>query len=182
MSRIGIQPIQIPAGVTVTLSGNKVQVKGSKGELSLDAHPLTTVEMKDSVIIVKRLNDEKSARAMHGLTRTLVMNMVEGVSKGFEKKLTIIGVGYRAQVAGNNLKLALGFSHPVEVAIPAWIKVSFDEKEKNEMTIAGIDKQLVGQFAADIRELRKPEPYKGKGIRYKTEYVKRKAGKAAKAE
>ncbi|PCI24093.1 50S ribosomal protein L6 [Candidatus Peregrinibacteria bacterium] len=180
MSRIGNNPIDLQPGVTVEIKGSLVTVKGSRGELSYDVPSLITVKQEESTIVVTRANDEKEAKSLHGLVRMLVNNMIVGVSKGYEKRLEIHGVGYRAVVDGNLLKLTLGFSHPVEMDIPSDLKVSMDEKEKNEIIVEGIDKQRVGQFSADIRDWRKPEPYKGKGIRYKGEYVRRKAGKAAK--
>jgi len=180
MSRIGKNPIIIPTGVTVEINDRKVTVKGTKGETSFTYRPEVKAEVIDNQILVTRLNDEKMARSLHGLTRTLIANMVEGVSKGFVRRLEIQGVGYRAKVTGNTLNLSLGFSHPVDMVAPNGITVAMDEKEKNEIIISGIDKEKVGQFAANVRSLRKPEPYKGKGIRYKGEYVARKAGKTAK--
>jgi len=180
MSRIGKQPVQIPAGVTITTEGQKVTVKGSKGELFLTLHDLMKVEHTDSELTVIRPNEEKLSRSLHGLTRTLIDNMITGVTKGYERRLEIHGVGYRAQATGTKITFSLGFSHPVELDAPQGVKVEMDKEAKNEIVLTGIDKQLLGQFAANIRSLRKPEPYKGKGIRYKGEYVRRKAGKTAK--
>lgn len=180
MSRIGKAPVKIPSGVTMELRDGSVYVKGAKGELSFVYHSLMKLEIKEDELHVVRTNDEKLSKSLHGLTRSLVANMVEGVSKGFERRLEIHGVGYRAQVSGAKIIFTLGFSHPVELQTPEGLLVAMDEKNKNEIIITGIDKQLIGQFAANIRSLRRPEPYKGKGIRYKGEYVRRKAGKAAK--
>ncbi|NLK12271.1 MAG: 50S ribosomal protein L6 [Candidatus Phytoplasma sp.] len=179
MSRIGNKVIQVPAGVTVEISEtNFVSVKGPKGQLEFQFNENLNIELEGTELKVSRPNNEIFTRKIHGTTRALLSNMVIGVSEGFKKQLEIIGVGYRAQLQGNKLVLALGFSHPVELDIPAGLTV---EVPKNtEITINGIDKQLVGEFAANIRRLRKPEPYKGKGIRYVGEYVPRKAGKTAK--
>lgn len=178
MSRIGKQPVTLPTGVTASLKGNSITVKGKKGELSFafDDRMVVTIEEKD--IIITRKSDEKEDRSLHGLTRSLIQNMVTGVTEGFEKHLEINGVGYRAQVSGKKLSLSLGFSHPVDLEVPEGLTVALEDKTKN-LIISGIDKQRVGQFSAEIRSLRKPEPYKGKGIRYVGEYVKRKAGKTA---
>jgi large subunit ribosomal protein L6 len=178
MSRIGRKPIVIPAGVEVKLEGNHVTVKGPKGTLDSTIHPLMKLEMKDGEVVVSRPNDEKEARSLHGLSRTLVANMVQGVSEGFKKELEIQGIGYRAQKQGTNLVLNLGFSHPVTVAEKDGITI--DVPEPTKIIVNGIDKQRVGQFAAEIREKRPPEPYKGKGIRYVGEFVIRKEGKAGK--
>lgn len=180
MSRIGKMPVEIPSGVQITVSGNTVTVKGSKGELSFAHHEYVSVKVEDSNIIVESASEEKEASALHGLTRALLANMVTGVTKGFTKKLEIIGVGYRAQATGSKIVLTVGYSHPVELPAPAGIQVTMDEKEKNVVIVTGIDKQAVGQFASIIRAVRKPEPYKGKGIRYQGEYVRRKAGKTSK--
>lgn len=180
MSRIGKNPVTILDGVEIKLNGNTIEVKGPKGTLSFTFRSNVKVEVKEKEILVTRINNEKDSRALHGLSRTLIANMVEGVKKGFSKNLEINGVGYRAQVQGNKLILTLGFSHPVEMIIPEGLEVKMHEKNKNELIVSGIDKQKVGQFSAEIREWRKPEPYKGKGIRYKGEYVRRKAGKAIK--
>lgn len=179
MSRIGKQIIVIPDGVEVTVSGNNIKVKGSKGELEYDFPEKIQVIKNDNQIQIKRSSDEPAERSLHGLARALINNMVIGVSEGFEKKLEIIGVGYRAQVSGKKITLNLGFSHPVELTAPEGVDVKMDEENKNTVVISGISKQAVGQFAAIIRKFRPPEPYKGKGIRYVGEYVPRKAGKAA---
>ncbi len=179
MSRIGKQIIEIPAGVEITLDGSTVKVKGSKGELVFTHDPLVTVEIVDNTVSVTRSNDEPHTRGLHGLTRALINNMVIGVSQGFKKQLQIIGVGYRAQVSGKKLTLNLGFSHPVELQIPEGLTAEMDKDLKNTLNITGVDKQLVGQFAANIRSFRPPEPYKGKGIRVDNEFVARKAGKSA---
>jgi large subunit ribosomal protein L6 len=179
MSRIGKNPIQVPSGVTVTITGNTVSVKGAKGELTQVIHPNMKVEQMDNQIIVSRPNDLKLNRSLHGLTRTLISNMVEGVTKGYEKQLEILGVGYRAAVAGSKLTLNLGFSHPIEFNTPQGITIEIDKDKKNLLAVRGSDKQLVGEVAAKIRSYKKPEPYKGKGIRYLGEHVQQKAGKAA---
>lgn len=182
MSRIGAKPVAIPSGVTVDIKGQAVSVKGPKGELKLQALPEVTVTVDGSALLVKRNDDSDRARARHGLTRMLINSMVVGVSEGFNKKLEIIGVGYKAQVKGKTLVLNLGHSHPINFDIPVGIEIGQDEKNKNILAIKGIDKQLVGQVASDIRSFRPPEPYKGKGVRYLGEYVRRKAGKAATAK
>lgn len=179
MSRIGKQIIAIPDGVEVTITGNSIKVKGPKGELELDFSEKIKVTYGDSQIQVKRTSDDSEGRSLHGLIRALINNMVIGVSNGFEKKLEIIGVGYRAQVSGSKITLNLGFSHPVELVAPEGVNVKMDEDQKNTVVISGISKQAVGQFAAIIRKFRPPEPYKGKGIRYVGEYVPRKSGKTA---
>ncbi len=179
MSRIGKQIINIPSGVDVTVDGTHVKVKGSKGELEMDFDPSMIITKEESSLSVKRKSDEPNVRSLHGLTRALMANMVKGVSEGFEKRLEIIGVGYRAQTSGKKLTLNLGFSHPVELTVPDGLTAEMDKEQKNTLVISGIDKQLVGQFAANIRSYRPPEPYKGKGIRYSDEYVARKAGKSA---
>lgn len=179
MSRIGKKPVVIPSGVEVKIDGGNVHVKGPKGELSLTIHPLMKVEMSDGTLTVIRSSENQMDRELHGLTRTLIANLIEGVTKGFEKRLEIIGVGYRAQVQGSNINLSLGYSHPVVFPIPKGLQVSFDEEKKNIMIVKGVDKQLLGETCARIRALRKPEPYKGKGIRYFGEYVRKKAGKSA---
>ena len=179
MSRIGKAPISVPDGVTVKVSASAVTVSSKQGELSQEIPEGIQVEVQDATVAVTRGDDSRQQRALHGLTRALVNNMVEGVTAGFMKELNIVGVGYRAQAKGNNsLELALGFSHTVKVDSPEG--VTFDVPEPTVIKVSGIDKQLVGQVAADIRALRKPEPYKGKGIRYVGEHVIRKAGKAAK--
>ncbi len=179
MSRIGLQPVPVPDGVEVTIRGDQVTVRGPKGELTQRTHPLVSVGVDSGVVSVGRANDERQARSLHGLTRALVANMVTGVTRGFTRSLEIQGVGYRAQARGpRTIELALGFSHPVIVEAPEGVE--FDVPAPTQIHVRGIDKQLVGQVAADIREWRKPEPYKGKGIRYVGEHVQRKAGKAAK--
>ena len=178
MSRIGRKPITIPAGVDVKLDGNKITVKGSKGELSYEFNSDITVAVEGSEIIVTRPSDDKEHRALHGLTRTLISNMVIGVSEGYSKTLEINGVGYRAQKQGNNLVMNLGFSH--QVIVPEIAGITIEVPGPNQVIISGADKQLVGQFAADVRKKRPPEPYKGKGIKYAGEYIRRKEGKAAK--
>ena len=179
MSRIGKAPITVPSGVEVQIQGRQVAVMGPKGELDIEVPVDITVRQDGEEILVERSDDERRNRALHGLTRSLVNNMVLGVSEGFSKELQIVGVGYRAAAKGSNaLELQLGFSHPVNVEAPAGI--SFDVPEPTRIIVSGIDKQVVGQVAADIRSYRKPEPYKGKGVRYLGEHVARKAGKAAK--
>jgi large subunit ribosomal protein L6 len=179
MSRIGKQPVKIPNGVTVELKGQQLSVKGPKGELKLDIHSNIKAEVTPEAITLTRKNDSKLSKSLHGLTRSLLNNMVEGVTTGFEKKLEILGVGYRAAIAGTKLTLNLGFSHPVEFQAPQGIAIEIDKEKKNILIIKGIDKQLLGEVAAKIRSYKKPEPYKGKGIRYVGEYVAQKAGKAA---
>ena len=177
MSRIGNAPIEIPAGVTVTLGEeNLVTVKGPKGELSRHIHPEMKVTVEGNIVKVERPSDDKTHRSLHGLSRTLIHNMVLGVTEGFSKSLEINGVGYRAQKQGKNLNLSLGFSHPVIVEPPKGIE--FDVPSANAITVKGIDKEVVGQIAAEIRGFREPEPYKGKGINYSGEYIRRKEGKA----
>jgi large subunit ribosomal protein L6 len=178
MSRIGKQPVEIPSGVDVAIEGARVTVKGPRGTLEQTFHEEMRIVREDGEIRVERPSDEGFHRSLHGLSRTLLANMVEGVTKGFEKRLEIVGVGYRAALKGKALELALGFSHPVTVPAPEGIE--FEVPTPNRITIRGNDKQAVGEIAANIRKLRKPEPYKGKGIRYEGEYVRKKAGKAAK--
>jgi large subunit ribosomal protein L6 len=179
MSRIGSSPIPIPSGVTVAVADRTINVKGPKGELSRALPGVITVREADGTLLVERPDDERENRAQHGLTRSLVNNMVVGVTEGFTKELEIIGVGYRAQAQGpSKLELALGFSHPVRVEAPAGIE--FEVPLPTRVIVRGIDKEAVGQVAADIRKIRKPEPYKGKGVRYLGEHVQRKAGKAGK--
>lgn len=178
MSRIGREPIAIPAGVDVTVDGSTVTVKGPKGELSRTVHSNMTVEKKDGQIIVTRPNDNKENRSLHGLTRTLIANMVAGVEKGFSKELEINGIGYRAEKKGKDLVMNIGFSHPVIMSETDGI--SIEVPAPNKIIISGPDKQKVGQFAAEVREKRPPEPYKGKGIKYVTEHIRRKEGKAGK--
>jgi large subunit ribosomal protein L6 len=177
MSRIGKSPIELPAGVNVSVSPGRVMVNGPLGELSQQVPPRMNIEQENGVVTVKRPTERNEDRALHGLTRTLVANMVEGVTKGFEKRLEIQGVGYRATLRGNALELAVGFSHPVVVEPPAGI--TFEVPAPTQIVVKGIDKQQVGQTAAEIRKVRPPEPYKGKGIRYEGEYVRRKVGKRA---
>jgi large subunit ribosomal protein L6 len=177
MSRIGRQPIELPAGVMVAISPGRVQVNGPLGELSQDVPARMLVEKHESEIVVTRPTERGDDRALHGLTRTLIANMVEGVTKGFEKQLEIQGVGYRAQLKGTDLELAVGYSHPVLVKPRKGI--TFDVPQPTQVIVKGIDKQMVGQTAAEIRKVRPPEPYKGKGIRYAGEQVRRKVGKRA---
>lgn len=179
MSRIGNAPITVPDGVDVSVSGQDITVKGSKGELSMTLPGETSVSIEEGVVTLARPDDSGPSKAMHGLGRTLVNNMIVGVSEGYEKKLEIVGVGYRAAAKGKDkLEMQLGFSHPVHIQAPEGIE--FEVPEQTQIIIKGIDKQLVGQVAADIRKWRKPEPYKGKGIKYEGERIIRKAGKAAK--
>ena len=176
MSRIGRKPIAIPAGVEVKIDGTVVTVKGPKGTLTRSIHPNMAVKVEGAEVIVTRPNDEQENRALHGLTRTLISNMVEGVSNGYTKELEINGVGYRAQKQGNEVVLNLGFSHQVFIKEPEGITI--DVPAPNKLVISGISKELVGQFAAEVRGKRPPEPYKGKGIKYTTETIRRKEGKA----
>jgi large subunit ribosomal protein L6 len=176
MSRVGKSPIELPNGVEVKVSGSDVIVKGPKGSLTQDIQPSISVDVDDGTVTVSRENDERQVRALHGLTRTLINNMVIGVTEGYSKELTAVGVGYRAALKGNQLELQVGFSHPVAIDAPEGI--SFDVPEPTKIIVSGIDKQMVGQVAANIRAVRPPEPYKGKGIRYSDEHVRRKAGKA----
>ncbi len=178
MSRIGKQPVSIPSGVNVSLSGSKISAKGPKGNLEFAISSEVKVDVKADVVDITRNSDTKEARSIHGLTRSLVSNMLAGVNTGFEKKLEIVGVGYKAEVKGDKIVLALGFSHPINYPLPKSIKATVDKQ--TAVTITGPDKQLVGQVAADIRAFRPPEPYKGKGVRYVGEVVRRKAGKAGK--
>ena len=177
MSRIGRKPINIPTGVEVTLGGSDITVKGPRGTLSQSIHPNMKIEVKDGVISVIRPNDEKENKSLHGLTRTLINNMVEGVTNGFKKELEVNGVGYRVQKQGNNLVMNLGYSHQVSVPEIEGIKI---EVQGNKIAVIGNDKQKVGQFAAEVREKRPPEPYKGKGIKYADEVIHRKEGKTGK--
>jgi len=182
MSRIGRKPVALPSGVTLEVKNGTVHVNGPKGELTYVLLPHVTVTVEGSEIVIARQSETKEVKARHGLTRALVANMVKGVSDGFQKELEIIGVGYKAALKGKVLQLQLGYSHPIDYAIPEGIEIAQDEKNKNILRIRGADKQMVGQVAAQIRELRPPEPYKGKGIRYTDEYVRRKVGKAAAAK
>lgn len=178
MSRIGRKPINIPAGVEVKLDGSVITVKGPKGALNQKIHPNMTVKVEDGIIEVTRPNDEKENRSLHGLTRSLIANMVEGVVNGYKKELEVNGVGYRVQKQGNKCVMNLGFSHQVIVEDTEDIKI--EVPDPNKIIITGIDKQKVGQFAAEVREKRPPEPYKGKGIKYADEHIRRKEGKAGK--
>ena len=178
MSRIGKKPVPIPKGVTVTIDGQKVTVKGSKGELSREMPDSITFSQEGDEIVVKQKNDSRVARQCYGLTRSLIANMVEGVSSGYEKKLEIQGVGYRASLQGQKLVMALGYSHPVEFEPPPGI--TFAVEKNTNLTVSGIDKEVVGNTAARIRAARPPEPYKGKGVRYAGEQIRRKAGKSGK--
>lgn len=178
MSRIGLKPITIPAGVDVNVNGTAITVKGPNGTLSMNAHPNMTVSIEGSEIIVSRPNDEKENRSLHGLTRSLIANMVTGVTEGFKKNLEVNGVGYRVQLQGSTLVMNLGFSHQVTMEAPEGIKIECPSA--NAIVISGADKQKVGQFAAQVREKRPPEPYKGKGIKYAEEHIRRKEGKAGK--
>ncbi|MCO5204466.1 MAG: 50S ribosomal protein L6 [Anaerolineae bacterium] len=179
MSRIGNLPIELPKGVKVEINGRNVQVKGAKGTLSQAFHPDMTIEQKDGVLSVSRPTESKQHKALHGLTRALLSNMVHGVSEGFKRELDVEGVGYRAEMKGNELVLNVGYSHPVIFTPSA--DLSFDVQERGKKIIVfGIDKQVVGEVSANIRKTRPPEPYKGKGIRYSGEHVRRKAGKAGK--
>ena len=176
MSIIGKNPIEIPAGVEVKVEGNVVEVKGPLGTLTQEISPEMIVEVQDGAIVVTRPSDSKTHRSLHGLTRTLIANMVEGTTKGYSRSLEIVGVGYRAAKQGNKLVLQLGYSHPIEVEPAPGIEIEVPTPTK--ITVKGIDKQLVGQTAANIRDFRRPEPYLGKGIRYEGERIRRKAGKA----
>lgn len=179
MSRIGKSPITVPDGVEVTITDRHIKIKGPKGELEYTFLPLVEVLYKDNQIVISRKNDDKESRSAHGLTRALINNMIIGASEGFEKRLEIIGVGYRAQASGKKITLNLGFSHPIDYEAPEGVTIEMDKENKNIIIVSGIDKQKVGEVAAQIRKYRLPEPYKGKGIRYIDEYVHRKAGKAA---
>ena len=178
MSRIGKLPIAVPGGVDVKVDGQKVTVKGSKGELSLVVAEPIRVAVEDGQILVTRPNDERESRALHGLSRTLIFNNIIGVTQGYSKSLEVVGTGYRVQQKGQGLEFALGFSHPVSFDAPEGIQLAVEGSTK--ITVSGISKQAVGEAAANIRKLKKPEPYKGKGIRYADEVVRRKAGKAGK--
>jgi len=178
MSRIGRLPITLPSSVDVTIDGRKLTVTGPKGSLSRDLHPDITVSREDDRLVVTRPTEQKTHKQLHGLTRTLVNNMVVGVTDGYRKGLEITGVGYRATKVGEKLQLNLGYSHPIEIDPPSGI--SFELENPTRVAVVGIDKELVGQIAAQVRSTRKPEPYKGKGVKYAGEYVRRKAGKAGK--
>ena len=177
MSRIGNRKIEIPTGVTVTVDGNTVTVKGPKGELTNTFNKEIEISVEDNSVVVKRPNDLKTTKSLHGTTNALIKNMIVGVSEGYKEELEIVGVGYRFNVQGSKLVVSAGFSHQVNVAVPSYLKV--EQISTTEIAISGIDKQKVSEFAANIRKIRKPEPYKGKGIRYKGEYVRRKEGKKA---
>ena len=179
MSRIGKAPITVPSGVDVAIEGQKITVKGPKGTLSHTvAAPITVAREDDGTVRITRPDDERASRALHGLTRTLIANMIQGVTAGYEKKLEIVGTGYRVQAKGSDLEFALGFSHPVNVSAPNGI--TFAVETPTKLSVSGISKQQVGEVAANIRKLRKPDPYKGKGIRYAGEVIRRKVGKAGK--
>ncbi|WP_154792928.1 50S ribosomal protein L6 [Occultella kanbiaonis] len=179
MSRIGKVPVTVPSGVDVNIDGAEVTVKGPKGTLAhVIPAPITVARDDDGAIVVSRPNDERESRSLHGLTRTLLANLVQGVTQGYEKKLEIVGTGYRVVAKGSTLEFALGFSHPVSVTAPEGI--TFAVESPTKFSVAGIDKQQVGEVAANIRKIRKPEPYKGKGVRYAGEQVRRKVGKAGK--
>jgi large subunit ribosomal protein L6 len=179
MSRVGKKPIELPSGVEAKIETGKITVKGSLGQISQDINPKLVVRKESNTLVVERPSNQKLYRELHGLTRNLIANMVTGVSKGFEKTLEISGVGFKAAAQGSNLMLSLGFSHPIVYPLPSGIKAAVDPKQ-TQITLKGIDKQLVGQIAANLRSLKKPEPYKGKGIKYSTEVIKRKEGKAGK--
>jgi large subunit ribosomal protein L6 len=178
MSRIGRLPIDVPAGVNITIDGSAVTVKGPKGELSLNVASPIEVKLEDGQVLVTRPDDERASRSLHGLTRTLISNQIVGVTTGYSKGLEVVGTGYRVAAKGESLEFALGFSHSITVDPPKGI--SFTVEGNNKVTVNGIDKQAVGEVAANIRKLRKPEPYKGKGVRYAGEVVRRKAGKSGK--
>ena len=179
MSRIGKQPVLVPAGVDVTIDGRNVSVKGPKGTLTLDiAEPITVARNDDGAVVVSRPDDERLSRSLHGLSRTLVSNLVTGVTEGYTTKLEIFGVGYRVQLKGSNLEFALGYSHPVVIEAPEGI--TFAVETPTKFSVTGIDKQKVGQISANIRRLRRPDPYKGKGVRYEGEQIRRKVGKTGK--
>jgi len=181
VSRIGLMPVPLPKGVTVNIEGSTVQVKGPKGELVRTLNPEMQIKLEDNRLLVERPTDQRRHRALHGLTRALLNNMVQGVSQGFTRRLEIEGVGYRAEMQGKNLVLNVGFSHPVVVEPP--LGISFEvEKGTRVFSVLGADKEMVGEMAARIRRIRPPEPYKGKGIRYQGEHVRRKAGKAGKVK
>ena len=175
MSRIGKLPVDIPEGVEISIDGYEVTVKGPKGELKNSFNPQISIKEEDNQIIVERLEEDKNASSLHGLTRSLISSMIDGVKEGFEKKLEMVGVGYNAQVKGKNLELEVGYSHPVVIEATGDIK--FEVEGKNKIIVKGINKQLVGDVAAKIRDVRKPEPYKGKGIKYVGEHIRRKVGK-----
>jgi large subunit ribosomal protein L6 len=177
MSRVGNKPVSITSGVKVSVSGQKVNVEGPLGKLDFEFRPEISVAVDDGKVVVKRANDERQAKALHGLTRSLIENMVEGVSKGFEKRLEIVGVGYLAAIKGDTLQLRVGYANEIHKKIPKGLKVTCPDQ--THVVVTGCDKQMVGQFAAEVRSARKPEPYKGKGVRYQGEHVKIKPGKSA---
>ena len=177
MSRIGNRRLNIPEGVTVTVDGSTVTVKGPKGELTNTFNRELSISVEDNSVVVTRPNDIKTIKSLHGTTNALIKNMIIGVSEGYKKELEIVGVGYRFNVQGNKINVNAGFSHPVEIIVPDYLKV--EQVNTTEIAISGIDKQKVSEFAANIRKLRKPEPYKGKGIRFKGEHIRRKEGKKA---
>ena len=179
MSRVGKQPVELPDGVSVSINNNELTVKGPKGELHREFDPAMTIAQEDGQLVVTRPTDQRHHRALHGLTRALIQNMVIGVTEGYEKRLRIIGTGYRAEKIGDNVRLSLGFSHDIEVVPPPSIKFTVEDRGQL-LIIESTNKELLGMIAADIRKLRPPEPYKGKGVRYEGEYVKQKAGKAGK--
>lgn len=176
MSRIGKMPVPVPSGVSVDVDGQSVNVKGPKGELNREFHERVTISLDEGEALVSRADDTRESRALHGLSRALLANMVQGVSDGYKKELEVVGVGYRAQLKGRDIEMQLGFSHPVNFSAPDGI--TFEVPEPTKIIISGIDKELVGQVAANIRKIRPPEPYKGKGVRYSGEHIRRKAGKA----
>ncbi|MBI5182376.1 MAG: 50S ribosomal protein L6 [Nitrospirae bacterium] len=180
MSRIGKKPVSIPSGVDVKVEKNNVFIKGPKGELNKEFHPRIGIKVEGGNILVSRASDDKLDRALHGLSRSIIANMVTGVTKGYEKSLEISGVGYRAQMQGRSIALSLGFSHPINFELPKGIEAVVDKQ--TNITIKGIDKYLVGQIAANIRGLKRPEPYKGKGIKYAGEHIRRKEGKTGKGK
>ena len=175
MSRIGKKPIAIPKGVQVGVQGREVEVKGPKGKLAMTVHEVCSVQIADGTVVVTRQGDHRTAKALHGLTRALVANMVRGVTDGFERRLEIVGIGYRAQLAGGTLTFSLGYSHPIIFPLPEGVQAEVDKQ--TAITLRGVDKYVVGQTAAKIRALRPPDPYKGKGIRYSDETIRKKAGK-----
>ena len=179
MSRVGRLPVEVPSGVDVKIEGSHIKIKGPKGELEFSFSPEIEIAYQENVINVNRPSDAREMRSLHGTTRALIQNMVTGVTDGYKKELQLVGVGYRANMEGNNLVLNVGYSHPVEIVPPPGISFEVGDRAQ-QVFISGIDKQSVGQVAADIRKVRPPEPYKGKGIRYKDEYIRRKAGKAGK--
>lgn len=179
MSRLGRKAVDIPQGVKVSVAGRTIQVEGPKGKLNLTLHNLITAKVEGSAVKVMPTHNTQETKALHGLSRKLVLNMIEGVTKGFMKRLVIEGVGFRASISGNTLTMSLGFSHPAVYQFPKDIKVTLDAKSPNIVVVEGSSKQMVGQVASQIRDIKPPEPYKGTGIRYETEVVKRKAGKAA---